>query len=397
MLRVVIISRDVELTESLKNVLAELSHVAVLRTVNGAPNGLQLTRLLRAHAPDVLFVGVDDMSYVRELTQSVEASAPGLPLVAVHRTCSPELLLDVMRTGIREFLSAPFQINALAEILSRIRDIQSRRPQVFAATDLTFAFLPAKAGVGASTIALNAAFAVSRIPDTQALLVDFDLNSGMARFMLKLDNAYSLLDAAEHAAEMDENLWPQLVSSFDSLDILHAGTINPNYRLEPVQLRHLLTFVRRNYNVICADLSGNMERYSIEVMHESKRIFLVCTPEIPSLYLASEKYKYLQKLELADRVSLIVNRVNKRDLISRQEIEQVIGLPVQFSFINDYQAVHKSVTVAKPVDPVSALGRQYSALAHSMLSKPVPKLLPQKRKFVEFFTVAPVRSTQQTR
>jgi phosphoribosylformylglycinamidine synthase len=46
------------------------------------------------------------------------------------------------------------------------------------------------------------------------------------------------------------------------------------------------------------DLSGNLERYSIEIMQDCKRIMLVCTPEIPSLHLAREKINFLKTLDL---------------------------------------------------------------------------------------------------
>jgi len=142
---------------------------------------------------------------------------------------------------------------------------------------------------------------MSRLPNTNVLLTDFDLNSGMVRFMLKLDNSYCVTDAAEHSLDMDESLWPTMVTTLDKLDVLHAGKLNPDFRVEPTQIRHLMEFMRRNYGALCFDLSGNLERYSLEIMHESKRIFLVCTPEIPSLHLAREKYMYLKQLDLADR------------------------------------------------------------------------------------------------
>ena len=68
--------------------------------------------------------------------------------------------------------------------------------------------------------AANAASAISHLPDFPALLADFDLNSGMLRFMLKIDNPYCITDAVESAAKMDENLWPQLVTQVDRLDVL---------------------------------------------------------------------------------------------------------------------------------------------------------------------------------
>ena len=59
----------------------------------------------------------------------------------------------------------------------------------------------------------------------------------MMRFMLKLQNEYSVIDAVEHALHIDENLWPQLVTSIDQLDVLHAGRVNPNLRIEGAQIR----------------------------------------------------------------------------------------------------------------------------------------------------------------
>ena len=53
---------------------------------------------------------------------------------------------------------------------------------------------------------------MARRKDARVLLSDFDLNSGMMRFLLKLENSHSVPEACEHADEMDENLWPQLVT-----------------------------------------------------------------------------------------------------------------------------------------------------------------------------------------
>src|ERR1700720_2907789 len=113
---------------------------------------------------------------------------------------------------------------------------------------------------------------------------------------------------------MDESFIASMVARLDKLDVLHAGKLNPDFRVEPTQIRHLMEFMRRNYGALCFDLSGNLERYSLEIMHESKRIFLVCTPEIPSLHLAKEKYLSLIQLDLGDRVAVLLNRSQKRPL-----------------------------------------------------------------------------------
>jgi pilus assembly protein CpaE len=295
-----------------------------------------------------------------------------------------------MRAGVREFLAPPFNRQHVSELSARLSETAEKRPPEVENSDLIFSFLPSKAGVGASTVALNTACALSRLPDMDVLLADFDLNSGMQRFMLKLDTAFSLVDAVEHAAHMDENLWPQLVAAAGKLSVLHAGKMNPGYRIEPAQVRHLLEFVRRNYHAVCIDLSGNMEKYSIEVMHESKRIFLVCTPEIPSLHLAREKYQYLRGLDLGDRVSVLLNREQKRNVISSAQVEKLLGMPVHMSFPNDYVGVHRALTDGRHVDSNSELGKQFSKLARSLADRPAVKGEAPK-KFLEYFSVTPAR------
>ena len=67
-------------------------------------------------------------------------------------------------------------------------------------------------------------------------LGDFDLNSGMVRFMLKLKNTYSVVDAAERSLDIDENFWPQLVTSIGALDVLQLPFANQvGARLELVR------------------------------------------------------------------------------------------------------------------------------------------------------------------
>jgi pilus assembly protein CpaE len=389
MLRGIIICPDVDLNERLEAILTEIGIVSITRTLDRYPSGLELLRFLRAHAPQVIFVSTESTAKAMEVAREVDKNTPGVQIVAVSRFVDPQILLEVMRGGIREFTSLPFDRQALVDALVRIKDAVQARPPAIEATNQVYSFLPSKAGVGTSTVAMNTAVAMSRIHDHSVLLSDFDLNSGMVRFMLKLDSAYCVTDAAEHALEIDESLWPTMVTTVGKLDVLHAGKLNPDFRIEPAQIRHLMEFMRRNYTALCFDMSGNLERYSLEIMHESKRIFLVCTPEIPSLHLAREKYLYLKQLDLGERVCILLNRCPKRSLISPQQIEQLLGVPIYMTFPNDYQGVQRAMTAGQWVESSSELGRQFTSLAQCMLEAkeaPAPEV---KKRFIEFFSVVP--------
>jgi pilus assembly protein CpaE len=394
MLRGVIICGDQDLAMRLERSLADVGRVGVVRSVDHYPDLVELTRLLRAAAPDIVFLSTESMGRAAELVKQVESNAPGVQVIAISRASDPDVLLESMRAGIREFLPLPFHQNHLEEALQRMQEMLIKRPPSFQTSDMVYSFMPSKAGVGTSTIALNVAVALSNIPDTSVILSDFDLNSGMMRFMLKLDNGYCVADAAEHALEMDEALWPQLVTSIGSMDVLHAGKLNPGFRIEAAQIRHLIDFMRRNYRALCFDLSGNLEKYSLEIMHESKRIFLVCTPEIPSLHLAREKYSFIKSLDLEDRVSVLVNRVSNRPVITPEQIEQILGLPVMMTFPNDYNGVHRALTAGKAIEPASELGRGFARLAHTLLEKrPMPPPGSTKKRFIEYFSIMPSRAS----
>src|SRR5258706_7811734 len=216
---------------------------------------------------------------------------------------------------------------------------------------------------------MNTSTAMAKLLDERVLLADFDLTSGMMRFMLKLTQANSVKEAAEWAPEMDESVWPRLVTTLGNLDVLHAGPIGRPFRMESADMRHMAEFWSSMYGAVCVDLSGSLEQHSLDVMHESKQIFLVCTPETASVHQAKEKLAYLNTLDLGERVRLIINRHSKNTLISPSQIEKLVGAPVQAVLGNDYDGVQKALQDATAVNSASALGKQFASLAASISGK----------------------------
>lgn len=381
MLRGIIISPDRELADQLDDLLAQVGMVGVTRTLDRYPNAVDLQRTLRAHAPQVVFLSLASVDDAISTAQAAEVASPGIQIITINHTTNPQALLELMRVGIREFLGAPFKADELIDAIGRISENLQRNPIASFESDYIYSFLPAKPGVGASTIAMNVSAAAAKLGNCKTVLVDLDLNSGMQRFMMKLDNEFCITDAAENSFKMDEALWPQLVTSLGDLDVLHSGRLNPGHRIEPSQMRHLVEFMRRYYRLISIDLSGNMEKYSIEIMEESRRIFLVTTAEISSLHLARERYNYLKTLDLGDRIELVLNRSHKRSAIDTKQIEDLLGLPVKVALPNDYQGVSRALTAGKPVDTNSDLGREFKKLAYALVERdPSQEVVKTKQK-----------------
>lgn len=387
MLTAIVICPDEEIGHRLETALEATGVVSVERTLNRYPNAVDLVRIMRAHTPEVVFLSFEAVEQAHELVKLLEAEADGIQIVAVHRTCDARLLRETMRAGVREFLSEPFERDTLMEALRSVHTVLQRKPPAHHATNQIFTFLPSKAGVGTSTIALNTSAALARRANTQVLLSDFDLTSGMIRFMLKLQNEFSLIEAAEHAHEMDETLWPQMITSIGALDVLHAGRLSPNLRIDTDQIRLLVDFMRRNYKAITFDLSGNLERYSIELMQLSKRVIMVCTPEIPSLHLARQKLLFLRDFDLHSRVGVVLNRSQKKAVFSHEQVEELLGIQVIKTFPNDYNGVNHAMRDGGCISPSSAMGKVFDQFAQELLDRETAEQRNKKRKFLERFVV----------
>jgi pilus assembly protein CpaE len=389
--RSLIIGADFRLTSRLAEMIRGTGLPAA-RTLDNYPSEQELTSVLRTFAPHLVFVSAGSVHLLSATLEVLGRVAPGVQPVAIHTAFDSQLLLQVMRAGVREIIAYPFEHDELRSVIGRAVANFDKNPVAYDATELLFSFFPSKAGVGASTIALNTATALSKLSDKPALLIDFDLNSGMVGFMLKLKHPHSVIEAVEHAEALDESMWEDIVAHAGKLDVLHSGGLNPHHRLEPLQVRHFIEFSRRNYRVVCADLSGNLERFSLEVMQQSKAVFVVCTPELPSLHLAREKCRYLESLDLGDKVRILLNRSLKRMLISPTEIERLIGRPVQMTFPNDYAGIHKALTDGNTVAASSDFAKQCESLARTLLEgQLVQATNTGKRRFVEYFSIAPAR------
>lgn len=390
-LRAILICPNKELGEVFQASLQKVGGVEVVRNVARYPQPSEVGRILRSAGQAVVLVDLTSLEEALAVAKAVEVHAPGTPVAAVHDTCEPALVLTVMRAGLREFLYPPFPQPELREALLRLQALAEQTPKRPQTTDQVYTFLPAKPGVGTSTVALNFSLALSEAASSPVLLIDFDLTSGLIGFLLKLDNQYSTTHAVENSSKLDDNLWPHLVSRVGKLDVIPSGRINVGFRIEPSQLSNLLDYARRNYQAVCADLSGNLEKFSIELMQESKRIFLVTTPELPPLHLAREKLNFLRSADLEDRVSILLNRNSRRAAVNEAEVEKLLGASLYMTLPNDYQNVQKAVLEGRPVDSNSELGRCFQRLARSVLPAAEP---PAKRRFVEYFSLTPARYWQ---
>ncbi|MGH9668295.1 MAG: hypothetical protein ACRD9L_28065, partial [Bryobacteraceae bacterium] len=110
--------------------------LAIARVQNSYPAVDDLKRMLLVTMPQIVFLGVTDMPAALAVAAEIEGLAPGMQIVAFGTHCRPEVLLELMRAGVREFLAVPLERQAVTGCMARVSEILDKNPLVVSQTNL---------------------------------------------------------------------------------------------------------------------------------------------------------------------------------------------------------------------------------------------------------------------
>ena len=398
-LRALVIAPDEELRYGLERRIAESGRVLVLKVLDRYPDFEEAAGAVRAHAIHIVFLDIASNPAVIELASELQRAFPGLSTVALHYQQASggmqQVLMDLLHAGIRELLCEPFEDRAYTEAVARVsrnvRDVGTLPEQ-----GEIYAFLSAKGGTGASTIAVNTALALGRHEEGKILLADCDLNCGVVRFQLKIDHPFSIHDALEKGPRLDDSIWPDLAAPIkqgagEALDVLASGSIMPRYPYPATHALSVLEFARRRYRRVLLDLSDHLEQFAVDMLSQCRRVYLVVQPELCTVHMAREKLRFLKSVDLDDRVEVLVTRWRKDAVLTLTDIESVLGVPITQSLSLDAKGTYQALFSGTGVDPASAYGREIQALADSIsqASGKPQRTEPTKKRRIEFFSALP--------
>jgi Flp pilus assembly CpaE family ATPase len=311
--------------------------------------------------------------------------------IAVGSGRTRDELLQLMQAGIREVLprlTPPEIVGAVHRAVLKLTTGQHQVGDIFA-------FLPAKPGCGATTIATHATAAASRLISEPPLLLDFDIRLGVTSFLLKAEGSHTIVDALQQSDRLDDHLWSNLVSERDNLHLLGSGPMDFSRPVFPGRFSELLDFALRKYSLVAVDLPGAMEDHECETLARAKRVFLVCTSDIGALHVARRKSNWLRDRGLAGNVSAILNCVQRRNALPAATVERIIQMPVRYMVPEGTSEIARLTQKGATISGSSALAKQIAKIASDMtagmplLQKPNPV-----RRFVEYFSISAAREIQ---
>jgi pilus assembly protein CpaE len=360
-----LISPNRELAQQFSATLPAARSFHILAEMKTYPAAPTLDIRLRQLRPDLVFLDLTtDMDAATGLIEFIAGIRPPVFVVGLHTQNESEAILRSLRAGATEFLYAPFDIEMQRQAVGRIARLRKPAKHSESERGRLVVFSSAKPGSGASTLASQTAFALSKVSGKRVLLADFDLCNGSVAFFFKISPWSSLLDALKQIEENSQPDWSSLVSNTEGVDVLAAPDTCSLANIDQDRLHDALESVREIYDWIVVDLPSVFEKLSLLTISDSDEAFLVSTAELPSLHLTRKAVAYLGLLGFGlERYRVLVNRLGKQEGIKSEDMAKIFGAPVHAMFPNDYLSIHKGLTVGAPLAAKCPLGKAVETFA----------------------------------
>jgi len=371
-----------ELWEELKAALAPLP-IRLAFEASEIPQdwGPFIERLDRMQ-PDVILLDVTKLREpLEEVVQRLRSSSSQPAIFALHDTAHPEAILTALRAGASEYLYPPVadSLNAALERLSANKEKAGKSTM---RGGKIIAFLSAKGGCGATTMACHVAAEMARQSTGKILLADLDLQSGMVGFLMKSSSPYSLADAVNNLQRLDQSYWRGLVSNgIPNLEIINAPTSPAGRQLPAGHVKQVVAFARTQYDWTVLDLGRNVSTATLSMLDMVDETYLVTTPEVPALHQAKQVVQVLLDAGYSrSHLRLLLNRTSKRIDVTFDELESMLGVPVFATVSNDFDALYEAFSEGRLVNDSSAPGADFARLAAKIAGVPETK----KKRFSLF-------------
>ena len=261
----------------------------------------------------------------------VKRCGPQTRVIAIGTVNDVTLFRRLAARGVADYLVKPVSSELLCDALRRASRSEGegdskRRARIHA-------FIGARGGVGASTLALGLAWLLSQEHKLPTALIDLDLHFGNLALSLDLEPGRGLRQALEHPERTDSLLLASaMVKGEERLPILAAEeSLEDMLRFEPEGARALLEALAQDYDCLVVDLPRSLDAAARHVLQSADASIIVTDLSLAALRDAFRLAGLVKALD-GPTPMIVANQVGAlhRGEIGRAEFERGLGTPLDF-------------------------------------------------------------------
>jgi pilus assembly protein CpaE len=355
----------------------------------------------RQSCPDAVVIMLDsDHSKAHQLIQQLTVEFPHMPILAVSARGDGQSILQALRAGAKEFLTAPVVLEELLLALQRLRanrtmsagDTSNSMTGATRADSMVISVVGSKGGVGSTSVAVNLSCCVAQDANYNCALVDLDLALGDADVALDLIPDYTLADVAMNVDRLDMQFLRRSLCKHESgLSLLpHPVQMEDVALIHEEHLGRVIGLLRASYSHLVFDLSKRFTPTDWTAMRMSDVVILVAQLELTSLRNVVRMLHTMDKEQgLGEKVKVVMNRVGGGESdITLEKAQETIGKPIYWQVPDDYKSMLGARNSGVPLlthAPRSRVHQSILGLANAVCGKtPVEPQKKERRGFFSF-------------
>jgi len=337
-----------------------------LPQVNIAEQSNDVSEFLKQPAsttPDSVVVYLDGMTTPPEWIEELSHKFPQAPVLVCSERLEMDFLMRAMQLGVREFLPLPLSKEVVEAALQRV---QLSKKRLSAPTQSTVVGVTGhKGGVGATTIAINLAVAISEMQTERCALVDLGRPFPDIGNFLDHDTTYDLCDVLHNLEELDQSFFKKIMQPYgNNLDILHGiSDFKEQDNLDLAGMGKIFTMLRGLYKHIVVDLGHLFDEMFFRVFKEADLVLLLTELNVPNFRNLRKLWPMLREWDpMRQKVKIVVNRNNKGSDLGMRELEKILEGPPFAVLPSDYQPLIEAINQGVPLAKVAPRSKLYVGL-----------------------------------
>ena len=327
------------------------------------------------------------MEIFAQLGELAEVCDPSTKVVVIGQVNDIFLYRELMRQGVSEYVVRP---NSPLQIIKTIADlyVDPSAPPI----GRTVAFVGARGGVGASTIAHNVGWCIAEEYKSDTVILDLDLPFGTASLDFDQDASAGLVEALSSPERLDDVLLDRLLQKHtDHLSLFTSpGMLDRDYEIDDQAYETVIDVVRGSAPTIIVDVPHVWCSWSKRILTTADEIVVVATPDLAAFRNTKNLIDILSGSRPNDTSpKLVINQFDSKvSAVQPEQFEEHVGLAPSAVINNEPQLFSAAATNAEPITEVGAktkTAQQLRDLSAQLLGRTTNETAKSKFSLMSLF------------
>lgn len=346
-LRFIVLSRNEGCAAELRALFREVGDIKVVAEVE---EPALLLQAVRQFPVDVVLVDLDPApELILPVIAEVASAEPDMAIFALLSTTDGQLILDAMRSGIREFFPRPIDGKTFSEAIEKVASKQLET----GSQGKLITVMGVSGGAGATVLATNLAVELVALAKGGVTIVDLDYRFGQVATLLDVEPTYTLADLCNSPERLEQTVVTRALvkhqtgvkvlsrpSSFSQADTITAASC----------VGLLLALLQFNEYVV-ADGPIRFDPGARAVLEISDANLLVTQLLVPHVRNSARILDGMRESGCSmEKTKLICNRVGRDSgHLSVKDISDTLSLPAFASIPDDWASVSGAINLGEPL------------------------------------------------